>query len=197
MQAEFWLERWRTGQIGFHEGRPNGVLVARWAELRAGPRVLVPLCGKTHDLDWLLARGHEVIGVELAELAIQAWFEERGLRPEREGPVWRWGTLRLVQGDFFDTHIEFDAFYDRAALIAIDPARRAEYAARLRGRPGLLVTLDYPQAQRQGPPWSVPEEEVRALFPTARRVHEEDLSASERARGLSWMREIGFLIDGE
>ncbi len=29
---------------------------------------------------------------------------------------------------------------------------------------GLLVTLDYPQVEKQGPPFSVPDSEVQALY---------------------------------
>lgn len=196
MDRAFWLERWRTGQIGFHEGRPNAALVACWERVGAGRRVLVPLCGKSHDLDWLAARGHEVVGVELAVEAIQAFFDERGLRSEREGSAWRHGPITLVQGDFFEVEVAFDAFFDRAALIAVDPARRPDYAARLRGYPGLIVTMDYPQSERQGPPWSVAEAEVRALFGAVERVWDQDLLTEERYRswGLSRAREQGFVV---
>ena len=59
--------------------------------------------------------------------------------------------------------------FDRAALIALPPELRVHYANALyaklpSGCRGLLVTLEYPQAERDGPPFSVPESEVRALF---------------------------------
>ena len=60
MESEFWLERWREDRIGFHEGEINRYLMRWWPELGLAPdaRVLVPLCGKAHDMLWLVDRGH-------------------------------------------------------------------------------------------------------------------------------------------
>jgi DNA gyrase/topoisomerase IV subunit A len=67
------------------------------------------------------------------------------------------------------------AVFDRAALIALPPdVRRAMRASCTRvagtGCRGLLVTLEYPQAEREGPPFSVPEDEVQALYEADWRV---------------------------
>lgn len=85
---DHWLERWRQGRINFHEGRPNDLLVRHAARLAGARRVLVPLCGKTEDLAFLAARGHDVIGIELAEQAARAFFAEHDLAPSiaRRGP---------------------------------------------------------------------------------------------------------------
>lgn len=61
------------------------------------------------------------------------------------------------------------AVYDRAALIALPAALRRRYLetvyARLpTGCCGLLITLEYPQAEKAGPPFSVDAAEVHALF---------------------------------
>jgi thiopurine S-methyltransferase len=84
MDAAFWQARWDTGQIGFHEGRPNRYLTEFVDTLGEGRRVLVPLCGKTVDLAYLAERGHQVVGVELVEAAVIGFFAERELtRPSR------------------------------------------------------------------------------------------------------------------
>ena len=103
----------------------------------------------------------------------------------------RAGALAIVEADYFrlstgelhavcDTMIEreddgtgdgavFDFVWDRASLVAIDPAHREEYAtqsARLL-KPGgkiLLNTLEYDQQRMRGPPFSVSESEVRRLY---------------------------------
>jgi hypothetical protein len=69
------------GQIGFHEGAPNAFLQEHVAKLGASRQVLVPLCGKSEDLAFLAARGHAVVGVELVEDAVRAFFSEHGLTP--------------------------------------------------------------------------------------------------------------------
>ena len=77
----FWFDRWREGQIGFHEGKPNPHLSQYAGELGAGKRVLVPLCGKAEDLVFLASLGHTVIGCELVEDAVKAFFAEHQLTP--------------------------------------------------------------------------------------------------------------------
>ena len=59
--------------------------------------------------------------------------------------------------------------YDRAALVALPAEMRARYARHVYGQlgagwRGLLITLDYPQAEMEGPPFSVPDDEVQRLY---------------------------------
>jgi thiopurine S-methyltransferase len=179
MEADFWLQRWREGRIGFHQERVTPLLEKHWQalELRADATVLVPLAGKSFDMDWLAARGHRVIGVELSELAVQQFFAERGLQPDlhadRNGTWHRVGDLAMLLGDAFALDdallASCDAVFDRAALIALPPAMRTHYADALYARlPAgcecLLITLDYPQHEKQGPPFAVGADEVHALF---------------------------------
>lgn len=153
-----WLARWRDGRTAFHEGRPNDLLVQHAARLAGCRRVLVPLCGKSEDLAFLAARGHDVVGVELAEPAVQAFFAEHDLAPSiaRRGPFAAYevgpgavpadpgaaataqpaGAIALLAGDFFALAPELlgpvDALYDRAALIALPAELRPRYVALLR-----------------------------------------------------------------
>lgn len=179
MQPDFWHDRWRRQQIGFHEPAANPLLLQHFDTLAlpSAARILLPLCGKTLDIDWLLARGHEVVGAELSAIAVAALFERLGTPPTiaHSGPLQRWSAagLEVWVGDFFQIDPlqagRFDAVYDRAALIAMPPTMRADYAAqlmRLAGdAPQLLVTLEYDQSRIDGPPFSVGEAELRTLYP--------------------------------
>ena len=80
MEHEFWHERWAKKEIGFHEGTINQYLYEHWPELAGNGKeaVLVPLCGKAHDMWWLHDRGHPIIGVELSDIACKDFFEEAG-----------------------------------------------------------------------------------------------------------------------
>lgn len=204
MHPDFWHERWQTGQIGFHEGKPNGDLVAAWPSLAlpASARVLVPLCGKSHDLAWLRAQGHAVVGVELSAVACEAFFAEHGLTPttSKQGPytVWSAPGLEIWQGDIFDLPADgsFDAIWDRAATVALPADLRRRYAATLAraAAPGaamLLCVFDYPQTERAGPPFAVPPEEVDALYASAfaitrlARPADEDVEKEKARLGVS------------
>ncbi|SHL86501.1 thiopurine S-methyltransferase [Phytopseudomonas punonensis] len=176
MRESFWLQRWQANQIGFHAKQVNPLLQRHWPALACGPEsaVLIPLCGKSLDIAWLASRGHKVIGVELAEVAVAAFFAEQGVRPliTEEGAfkVYRHERVKLLCGDFFALearHLQdCTLFYDRAALIALPAEMRERYVGHLHsvlpsGSKGLLVTLDYDQALMDGPPFSVSDAEVQ------------------------------------
>jgi thiopurine S-methyltransferase len=179
MDPGFWQQRWQEGRIGFHQARVTPLLEEYWDAIGvvAGARVFVPLAGKSLDMAWLAARGHAVLGVELARPAVEQFFDEHGLVPEvgesRYGRHYRAGGIELVLGDAFALDAEILAgcagVFDRAALIALPPDLRRRYATELYARlpagcRGLLVTLDYPQHEKDGPPFSVPADEVHALY---------------------------------
>ena len=179
MQPDFWHQRWQDNRIGFHQDTPTPLLQKHWPALGvpAGAKVFVPLAGKSLDMLWLAEQGHRVLGVELSQLAVERFFDEHGLHPDiattRYGTHYRAGNLELICGDAFglDEAILADcaAVFDRAALIALPPELRRHYVRELHARlpagcRGLLITLEYPQDERAGPPFSVPEDEVRALY---------------------------------
>ena len=60
MDANFWLQKWENNQIGFHENKPNPLLVKYFhiLSLEKGSRIFLPLCGKSLDMAWLLSRGY-------------------------------------------------------------------------------------------------------------------------------------------
>jgi thiopurine S-methyltransferase len=179
MDPSFWRQRWQEGRIGFHQPQVTPLLERYWdaTGVEAGARILVPLAGKSLDMLWLASRGHRVLAVELSPLAVEQFFDENGLTPSlRESPLGVHhvaGEIEIICGDVFaldtSTLAGCAGVYDRAALIALPPDMRRRYASHVYGRlpagcRGLLVTLDYPQQQKSGPPFSVDADEVCALF---------------------------------
>lgn len=180
MDPAFWHARWQEGKIGFHEGTPNGYLVTHAAWLAPCRRILVPLCGKSEDLGFLAGHGHEVVGIELVESAVTQFFAEHGATPqiERAGDlaIYRGGAITVIAGDIFAVtadHVGAIAgIFDRAALVALPADMRGRYVEQLRrlapaATRELLVSIEYAPEVHGGPPFSVEEPEIRALFPTA------------------------------
>jgi len=178
LHPDFGPHRWADNQIGFHQATPTPLLLKHWGSLGIAPgaKVFVPLAGKSLDMAWLASQGYPVLGVELSRIAVEQFFAEHELAPElghtRYGTHYRAGGIEVIVGDAFglDTDLLRDccAVFDRAALIALPPELRIRYARELyaklpAGCRGLLVTLEYPQDERPGPPFSVPEDEVHAL----------------------------------
>jgi len=210
VESDFWHQRWHAQHIGWHQPQVNAWLKQYWTslELPPGSRVFVPLCGKSLDMLWLVQQGHEVVGVELSPLAVAAFCEENRLPAERqeEGRFIRHHAQRihLLQGDFFHLRPQdlgrVQGVWDRAALVALPESMRGEYAEHLAAllEPGtqvLLVTMDYPAEEMEGPPFSVSAAEVEARFGSAFEVkllETGDMLAgnpSLRERGLSRLLE--------
>lgn len=176
MDDEFWHNRWAENRIGFHQHDFNDWLKTWWAAQSVADTVLVPLCGKSRDMVWLAEQGHEVHGFELSPLAVEQFFSEHGWQAEsRQSGPFRYhhhGRIHLYQGDFFEARRlgrRYALVYDRAALIALPPVMRVEYAKQLAsmvevGGQVLLVTMEYQPDSQQQPPFSVCELEVRQLF---------------------------------
>jgi len=173
MQADFWHERWRKGEIGFHMPRPHAALDDHWHKLAlpAGSRVFVPLAGKSLDLLRLAALGHAVVGIELSAIAVQEFAAEH---PAAAG-------IDLRCGDFFELSAAalapIAAVFDRAALVALPPAMRAAYAAKMAeleapGTQTLLLTMEYAQHEMRGPPHAVLPDEVQALYAATHHIEE-------------------------
>ncbi len=214
MEPDFWHRRWRENLIGFHLPGFNPQLEKFWPQLsiEAGAPVFVSLCGKSLDLLWLAER-HPVTGVELSPVAVQAFFEENNLeyrQAQADGfNLCESERISILCGDFFAlqaaqlSHIK--AVYDRASLIALPADMRRKFVSHLEAvLPAdvkmLLVTLDYPQQQMDGPPFSVSKSEVQDLFATGwsvEHLHEDDVLVREarfRERGVTRMTENVFYL---
>ncbi len=214
MHPEFWHERWVQGRVGFHQPAVERYLTDYWTEVATPTEggVFVPLCGKSLDLVWLRDRGYEVTGVELSDIAVQAFWMEHGIAARRrmtpKFDVYEAPRLRLLRGDFFDltpSHLgSVAAVYDRAALISWSPDLRPRYAAHLTalmpaGAKTLLVTLEY-EGPMQGPPFSVERGEVERLYSADHEIHElarRDILATDshmQARGVSRLVEVCYRL---
>ncbi len=179
MDRKFWLQRWADNQIGFHQPAYNPWLLKYWPSLGIAPDsvAFLPLCGKTLDLRWLAEQGHDVVGIELSHIAIEAFFAEAGESFNVDGrpdlPCYQGRSARIYCGDFFELTAEdlhgVRAVFDRAALVALPPELRRRYADHLlRVLPAdvriLLVTFEYDQKLVAGPPFSVHDDEIEALY---------------------------------
>lgn len=213
MEPKFWHERWQNHRIGFHQNETNRYLAQHWNTLKLPKKttVLVPLCGKSLDMVWLRNQGHQVLGVELSPIAVQEFFEENQMQATHasQGKFERWEAdgIALLCGNLFDLTAsdlnEVKGIYDRAALIALPPQMRQKYANHLatalpKSVRSLLITIDYPQNERGGPPFSVPHEEVQNLFKPNFDLtllkSENVLSDNPRFRDTSRLSESAYLL---
>ena len=179
MDQQFWLDKWAQDQIGFHEAQPHPCMLEFWPQVAddSHAAVFVPLCGKSNDMPWLAGRGHSIVGVEISDIAVRDFFDENGIasnESEKDG-------MRCTAGDEYDIYCadifefaerygeKFNLIYDRAALIALAPEQRTDYAGALTNLAAgaasmLLITVDYDADQISPPPHIVAADEIQSLF---------------------------------
>lgn len=177
MEEKYWHERWKKSELNFHKSEFNPLLLQYFprSSLPQAAKVLVPLCGKSLDLIWLHQQGYSVTGVELSEIAIEAFFEEQEIsftkNESQSFSEWTADSLNIVKQDFFQfSPVQaFDAIYDRASLVALPKKMREDYASKIAtllipGGRYLLLAFSYNDTSLDGPPFSVTDAEVRQLF---------------------------------
>lgn len=199
MNPEFWQSRWVEGRIGFHKSEVNPLLLKYFTalQLKKGSRVLVPLSGKSIDMAWLAQQGYEVVGIELVESAVQAFFAEQNISPtihqHADNPAVKYyqgqlakQTITLWVADIFALTAEgvgnVDAVYDRAALIALPEDMRLRYSEQMQqlsnNAPQYIITLNYDQSKKDGPPFSVNKTQIQQYYGNYYQITELENEAS-------------------
>ncbi len=174
-----WIERWQNNNIGWHNNTTNKHLI-KWlpkVQQNNNNTVFVPLCGKSLDMLYLLDNGFKVIAVEFSELAVMSFFKENNIKFNKHIKdnfvVYSGKNITIFVGDYFklkkDMLKDIDLVYDRASLIALPYDMRVKYVKHLINITPkiltiLLLTLNYPQQQLDGPPFAVSFAEISVLF---------------------------------
>lgn len=203
MENSFWINKWRDGDIGFHQSQGHPLLKKLSDRFLPGT-ILVPLCGKTVDMIHLANLGHSVIGVELSRIACKDFFEENKISftesSDQEFSIFNSEKITIWCGDFFKLPPEvwdsITGIYDRAALVALPEELRKKYAneiCRKTRKPMimLLITFEYSQEKLSGPPFSVSSEEVHELYQNFKieKIHSHEVAVRQIA-----VTEVAYLI---
>jgi SAM-dependent methyltransferase len=171
-----WTELWNEGISPGEAFDMNSVspLLSVYIQKGLVPpgRALVPGCGRGYDVTALATTDRYVIGLDIADKAIEAAKER--LESLSEDMCACKGnsdfqTYSFFEVDATDPNYKFDFIYDYTFLCALDPSVRnywAEQMARLVKPGGVLLTLIYPirPPDDKGPPFSVSLELLRELL---------------------------------
>jgi SAM-dependent methyltransferase len=168
-RSAFWNAKYHAGIPPWDRGEVSPALLG-WIEdgLLTPCRILVPGCGRGHEVVELCRRGFSVCAVDIAPLALEHLREEL----QRAGM-----EAELVQADVLDwtPHRPFDAIYEQTCLCALPPQDWVAYEHRLRGllKPGgrlfalFMQTRTEGDGPGQGPPFHCALSDMRQLFPPA------------------------------
>ena len=154
-----WNERYLEEHTPWDRGESSPAALG-WANSTAPCEVLVPGCGRGHEVVDLARRGFEVIALDIAPAALQALSEEL----EQQGL-----EARLVTGDVLewtpDSPVE--AVYEQTCFCALDPEHWETYARQL-GRwvaPGGTLVASFMQTHTEGgPPYHCDLERMESLL---------------------------------
>lgn len=157
-----WQERYDTGKTGWDRGEPSPML-EHWLSTGALQpcEILVPGCGRGHEVIALAEAGFDVTAIDFADAAVQSLRDELSRRDLK---------ANVVQSDVFafcQSH-EFDAVYEQTSLCAIHPSQWQTYQQLLACwiRPeGNLFALFMQTDAMDGPPFACPLSRMRELFP--------------------------------
>jgi methyl halide transferase len=163
---DFWQERYETRHTPWDRGEINPALRGWLAEGIIAPpaRVMVPGCGRGHEVMAFARRGFDVTGVDLSELALT----ELDTRLAAESL-----QVELVEADLlaWTPPAAFDVVYEQTCLCALLPRYWPEYEKRLYEwlRPGgLLMALFMQSEHMDGPPFHCALPDMRDLFDASR-----------------------------
>jgi SAM-dependent methyltransferase len=161
-----WRRRYEENDTPWDKGAAAPPLVAYLKSSAITGRVLVPGCGRGHDVRALAAQPNcEAVGLDLAPMAVEdakALAEKAGLEKKAS----------FVLGDYFKMPAEmkgsFDWVVEHTCFCALEPKMRAEYvraSAEALKPEGKFFGIFYltPDVEA-GPPFAVSKEDLSKLF---------------------------------
>lgn len=160
-----WQARYDQGKTGWDRGSRNSIL-DHWldTEILTPGRVLIPGCGRGHEVIHLAQAGFDVTALDFAPAPILHLRQElasRGL------------TANTLQIDILEykTDEPFDFIYEQTCLCALSPRHWQHYENQLYHwlKPnGQLLALFMQSGKRDEPPYSCELDEMKSLFNTPR-----------------------------
>lgn len=160
MNITNWDQAYQENFTPWDKGQPSPALVEFFERHELTGRVLVPGCGVGHDVAFLVSRGLDAIGLDIAPTAIE---RAKARYPEL--------AERFVLGDLFELKDSFDAVVEHTCLCALPPEWREKYREAVAGllKPGgrlIGVFFINPEMDpgETGPPFGISEVELKALM---------------------------------
>jgi len=167
--THFWQEKFTSGQTPWDRGSAHPQLKVWLAAglIPAQAQVLVPGCGRGHELVALGRAGIAALGLDYTPAAVEAARANLGDLPGRVelADVLQWQSPELQ-----------DIVYEQTCLCALHPDHWQPYAQQIHRwlKPGGLLLALFMQARREsaeqgvveGPPYHCDINAMRALFPS-------------------------------
>ena len=182
LPPDFWNYQYKEGKDEWTSTKVDGTLMKNFERLGETTKlnILLPMCGKTGLLLSLADKGHNVVGIEWAELAIVQFFEKHGLayvkREDTDFTVYsaKDKKITLYCCDIFLFNRLagiFDLVIDHGSIGCVEckQEKRAYYANIITSllKPGgriIFSFFDYIHSEHPSIPYAVTEDEVRLMY---------------------------------
>ncbi|MBL9123051.1 MAG: methyltransferase domain-containing protein [Planctomycetaceae bacterium] len=165
-----WNDCYRDGNLPWDTGHPSSELqrVVGAHAIRPG-RALDIGCGTGTNSIWLAQQGFDVVGIDVAPLAVER-AKQKALAVDASARFVAGDVLALTDRDLRPHAGPFEFFFDRGCYHAVrrtEPNRYAAAVARqlARGARGLILAGNAREPHDPGPP-VVSEQEIRAELGT-------------------------------
>ncbi|MBC8286072.1 MAG: methyltransferase domain-containing protein [Nitrospinae bacterium] len=179
---EDWQGHYESNDLGWDLGQVAPPFVKLWQEKKLpSGKVLVPGCGRGHEVVFLSENGFEVTAIDFSKGAVT--YLENALKV-------RSLSGRVLHQDFFGLDDSHDGIYDlvleQTFFCAISPRLRQDYVlnvARILRPGGTLVGLFYHTDKEGGPPYNTTREDIETHFLEKFEIQQLDktsLSAEQR-----------------
>lgn len=178
MEKEKWLEAWQIGRTAFHQSAYNKAMVNHFKGQKLKDKnVFIPLAGKSLDILFFLEKEANVIACEISPIAVEEFFKQSKLEFTTEVfknfTIYKAKNLTFYLGDFFEltktqvSHV--DVMYDRASVVALPKELRSKYYEKIdqlihKKTHLLILTYTHDGPMEFGPPFYVPEEEIKKAY---------------------------------
>jgi hypothetical protein len=173
LNADYWEERWQTGQTGWDVGYATPAIVRYIDQLHdRGIRILVPGAGNGYEAEYLWRQGF--VNTHVVDLSRTALDSFQARVPD-------FPAAQLLHANFFDLEGPFDLVVEQTFFCALDPGLRRAYADHMQRiiRPGGALAgllFDFPLTE-EGPPFGGSKAEYFGLFTAGFEIRHLDRSA--------------------
>ena len=181
-KCEDWQRHYEENDLGWDLGQVAPPFVKLWQEekLPLG-KVLVPGCGRGHEVVFMAENGFDVTAIDFSSGAV-TYLKNALKKRNLEG--------RILHQDFFSLDESHEGVYDlvleQTFFCAISPKQRRDYVlnvSRILKPGGILVGLFYHTDEQGGPPYNTTREDIERHFSKKFEIQELDktsLSAEQR-----------------
>ena len=156
----FWNNQYIAHTTGWDLGQVSPPLKTYFDHLtNKHLRILIPGCGNTYEAEYLLQQGFtDITVIDIAPALIEQLKNKFAANP----------AIKIILGDFFKHHGEYDLIVEQTFFCAIDPELRKAYVAKMKellatnGKlAGVLFDREFEQI---GPPFGGNKSEYKQLF---------------------------------